>query len=103
MILRIGSTGSAVAQLQLTLNGLARAKYFSLPDGELFGLAYQGKLRQNLDAQVQRMLKDSKSDALVQNFAGQWLQLRSLDVQTPDPKRFPKWSKELREAMQQAG
>jgi hypothetical protein len=79
-----------------------RLSYFlwsSQPDGDLFHLAFTGKLRENLDAQVQRMLKDPKSDALVQNFAGQWLQLRSLDVITPDPKRFPQWDKELREAM----
>jgi hypothetical protein len=48
---------------------------------------------------VRRMLKDPKSDALVQNFAGQWLQLRSLEVITPDVKRFPQWGKELRDAM----
>jgi hypothetical protein len=59
----------------------------------------EGKLRENLDAQVRRMLKDTKSDALVQNFAGQWLQLRQLDIITPDPKRFPQWDKDLREAM----
>jgi hypothetical protein len=43
MIFRIGSTGSAVAQLQLTLNELARAKYFSLPDGELKGTGVFGE------------------------------------------------------------
>ncbi len=47
MILRIGSTGSAVAQLQLTLNGLARAKYFSLPDGELKGTGTFGEKTEN--------------------------------------------------------
>jgi len=79
-----------------------RLSYFlwsTLPDVELFTLAHEGKLRANLDAQVRRMLKDPKSDALVQNFAGQWLQLRTLDLTTPDPRRFPDWGKELREAM----
>ena len=47
MILRIGSTGSAVAQLQLTLNELARAKYFSLPDGELKGTGTFGEKTEN--------------------------------------------------------
>src|SRR5947199_10837298 len=47
MILRIGSIGSAVAQLQLTLNGLARAKYFSLPDGELKGTGTFGEKTEN--------------------------------------------------------
>jgi hypothetical protein len=45
------------------------------------------------------MLKDPKSDALVQNFAGQWLQLRALDIISPDPKRFPTWDADLRTAM----
>jgi hypothetical protein len=79
-----------------------RLSYFlwsSMPDSELLHLALEGKLRQNLDDQVRRMLKDPKSNALVQNFAGQWLQLRSLDIITPDVKRFPEWGKELREAM----
>jgi hypothetical protein len=79
-----------------------RLSYFlwsSMPDDELLHLALEGKLRQNLDDQVRRMLKDPKSDALVQNFAGQWLQLRQLEIITPDPKRFPQWDKELREAM----
>jgi hypothetical protein len=81
-----------------------RLSYFlwsSMPDSELLHLALDGKLRQNLDDQVRRMLKDPKSNAMVQTFAGQWLQLRSLDVITPDVKRFPEWGKELREAMRQ--
>ena len=47
MILRIGSTGSAVAQLQLMLNELARAKHFSLPDGELKGTGTFGEKTEN--------------------------------------------------------
>ena len=47
MILRIGSTGSTVAQLQLTLNELARAKHFSLPDGELKGTGTFGEKTEN--------------------------------------------------------
>jgi hypothetical protein len=47
MILRIGSTGSAVAQLQLTLNELAHAKHFSLPDGELKGTGTFGEKTEN--------------------------------------------------------
>ena len=82
----------------------SRLSYFlwsSMPDDELLGLAEAGKLRAPgvLDAQIKRMLADSRSDALSENFAGQWLELRNLDVVKPDPQKFPEWSPELREAM----
>jgi hypothetical protein len=51
-----------------------------MPDAELFRLAGAGELRKNLPAQVKRMLGDWRAEALVQNFAGQWLQAR--DVET---------------------
>ncbi len=80
----------------------SRLSYFlwsSMPDDELFELAARNKLRENLDRQVQRMLRDSKAKALVQNFAGQWLQLRNLDLASPDKGRFPAFNDELRRAM----
>ncbi len=80
----------------------SRLSYFlwsSMPDDELFALAEKGRLRANLDAQVRRMLKDPKSSTLVENFAGQWLQLRSMQNVTPDTKRFPGFDESLREAM----
>src|SRR5205085_126815 len=82
----------------------SRLSYFlwsSLPDDELFALAEKGRLRKNLEAQVRRMLRDPKSEALAQNFAGQWLQLRNLKLVTPDPKIFPNFDEELRTAMEQ--
>ena len=60
-----------------------------MPDDELFAFAQKGQLRANLAAQVRRMLKDPKSASLVENFAGQWLQLRSMQNVNPDPARFP--------------
>jgi hypothetical protein len=60
----------------------SRLSYFlwsSMPDDELMNLASEGKLRANLPAQVQRMLKDWRSAALTENFVGQWLQARDLD------------------------
>lgn len=82
----------------------ARLSYFlwsSMPDDELFHLADQGTLSKPevLAAQVQRMLKDEKSRALVQNFAGQWLELRKLDSVKPDRKRFPEFDEYLRISM----
>jgi hypothetical protein len=74
----------------------------SLPDDELLNLAERGQLRRPevLDQQVRRMLADRHSDALVENFAGQWLQVRNLRLVTPDPVRFPLFDENLREAFQ---
>ncbi len=82
----------------------SRLSYFlwsSMPDDELMGLAEGGKLRGPgvLDAQVKRLLDDPRSSALADNFAGQWLEIRNLDVVKPDPDRFPAWGPELREDM----
>ena len=80
----------------------SRLSYFlwsSMPDDELFNLAAKGKLRANLDAQVERMLKDPKSEALVDNFAGQWLRLRQVNNVSPDPKLYPGFDEDLRESM----
>jgi hypothetical protein len=63
----------------------------SIPDDQLLDLAERGKLRNPavLQQQVQRMLADQKSDALISNFAGQWLHLRNVETATPDPVIFP--------------
>lgn len=61
----------------------SRLSYFlwsSIPDEELLKLAGEGQLRANLRTQIDRMLKDEKSDRMVTNFIGQWLQAR--DVET---------------------
>ena len=61
----------------------ARLSFFiwgSVPDDELLSLAFNNKLRANLAPQVDRMLKDPRSERLVKNFVGQWLQAR--DVET---------------------
>jgi hypothetical protein len=70
-----------------------------MPDDELFRLASQGRLRKNLDAQVRRMLKDPRSQALVDNFAAQWLQFRNLEIAAPDTNTFPVFDAALRAAM----
>ena len=60
----------------------SRLSYFlwsTMPDAELFGLAQQGQLRANLAPQVNRMLADSRSEALIENFVGQWLQVRDVE------------------------
>jgi mono/diheme cytochrome c family protein len=62
----------------------------SMPDDQLLDLAERGRLRNAtvLQQQVQRMLADQKSDALISNFAGQWLHLRNVETVTPDPVIF---------------
>jgi hypothetical protein len=84
----------------------SRLSYFlwsSMPDAELFDLAGQGKLRDSaiLDAQIARMIRDPRSQALAANFGLQWLQLRRLETHTPDPRRFPAYDKELRQAVRE--
>jgi len=75
----------------------------SIPDDELLDLAERNELRQDgvLAAQVERMLNDQKSAALVDNFAGQWLFLRNMRSVKPDPIAFPEFDGNLREAFQQ--
>ena len=79
-----------------------RLSYFlwsSCPDDRLLSLAADGKLTPSLDAEIERMLQDPKANALVDNFALQWLQLGRLAAHSADPKSFPAWSPELRAAM----
>ena len=72
----------------------------SIPDDELLRVAATGTLSRPdvLSAQVRRMLADSRSAALVSNFAGQWLQLRNLRGIIPNPELFPDFDDNLRQA-----
>ena len=82
----------------------SRLSYFlwsTMPDRELLGLAWKGQLRKNFEKQVQRMLTDNRSAALARNFAGQWLELRSLDKVMPDKKRFSSFNSQLAGDMRQ--
>lgn len=82
----------------------SRLSYFlwsSMPDDELFELAQNGTLHEPevLGAQVARMLADDRAWALVENFAGQWLQIRNIDTAAPDPWVFAGFDEALRDAM----
>jgi Protein of unknown function (DUF1592)/Protein of unknown function (DUF1588)/Protein of unknown function (DUF1585)/Protein of unknown function (DUF1587)/Protein of unknown function (DUF1595)/Planctomycete cytochrome C len=72
----------------------------SIPDDELLRLASEGKLKNPVvfDRQVRRMLADPKSQALVDNFAGQWLQLRNLRNVQPNSDLFPDFDDNLRQS-----
>jgi hypothetical protein len=72
----------------------------SIPDDTLLDLAESGSLADPdvLAGQVDRMLDDPRSSALTENFAGQWLALRSLDSRSPVVDRFPDFDDNLRQA-----
>jgi hypothetical protein len=75
----------------------------SIPDEELLTLATAGKLANEavLEQQVRRMIADRRAEALVNNFAGQWLYLRNLRSQSPDRMEFPDFDDNLRDAFRQ--
>ncbi len=71
----------------------------SIPDEKLLDLAAAGRLREPgvLSAQVHRMLGDERTNALVNNFTGQWLQLRNLEAKVvPDLLLFPDFDDNMR-------
>jgi hypothetical protein len=75
----------------------------SVPDEQLLDLAVRGRLKDPavLDKEVRRLLADRRSRALVDNFAGQWLQLRDLRNFVPDADLFPEFDENLRDALQE--
>lgn len=93
-----GKDVAPISDLELA----SRLSYFlwsSTPDEQLLTLASANRLRPALSAQIRRMLADPKSRALVDNFAGQWLQFSNIDVLKPDPTKFPDFEDSLRLAM----
>jgi mono/diheme cytochrome c family protein len=70
------------------------------PDDQLITIASQGKLRSPgvLEQQVKRMLADPRADAMVTNFFSQWLTTKNVLNQRPDPKVFPEFDENLRQA-----
>ncbi|HEY8518959.1 MAG TPA: DUF1592 domain-containing protein [Gammaproteobacteria bacterium] len=70
------------------------------PDEQLLKLAEAGQLRDDavLEREVQRLLADPRSRSLVTNFAFQWLGVRRLDTMDPDPRLYPNFDEDLRNA-----
>jgi hypothetical protein len=82
----------------------SRLSYFlwsSLPDEPLLAIAAQGTLKDPvvLEREVRRMLADPRSEALVDNFASQWLRLQNLKEVDPDGGLFPQFSRNLAQSM----
>jgi hypothetical protein len=71
----------------------------SIPDDELLDLAERDALGRSdvIEAQVRRMLADPKAQALVDNFAGQWLYLRNVESFVPNSSSFPDFDDNLRQ------
>lgn len=99
-----GAPGAAylVSDIELA----SRLSFFlwsSIPDDALLDLAERGKLRDPgmLEQQVLRMLRDPRSQALVGNFASEWLSLRALATAKPDQNVFSDFDENLRDAFRQ--
>jgi hypothetical protein len=75
----------------------------SVPDQELLGAAIRGELKNPVvrKRQVQRMLRNPRSNALVENFANRWLELNKLPGIVPDTRIYPEFDENLRDAMAQ--
>ena len=75
----------------------------SIPDDELLETAIAGRLSDpdELDRQARRMLGDPRSNNLAGNFAGQWLMLRNLGAVSPNPRLYPDFDDNLRQAFRQ--
>jgi mono/diheme cytochrome c family protein len=96
------STNYRISDLELA----SRLSFFlwsSIPDEQLLVDAERGRLSNPVvyERHVRRMLGDRRTDALVKNFAGQWLLLRNLDAHRPDVPLFPNYDDTLRDAARQ--
>ena len=93
------NTSYRIGDLELA-SRLSFLLWSSIPDDELLDLAARGLLSDQrvLEQQMRRMLVDTRAEALVDNFFGQWLQLRNLELVAPDDNLFPNFDDGLREA-----
>lgn len=82
----------------------SRLSYFlwnSMPDATLLELAANRTLAQPaiLQAQVERMLADTRSERFVEHFLDEWLELKKIDFTTPDPALYPEYDPWLHDSM----
>ncbi|HEY4233614.1 MAG TPA: DUF1592 domain-containing protein [Lacipirellulaceae bacterium] len=82
----------------------SRLSYFfwsTMPDQELFDVAARGELRKELPAQTKRLLADPRSQGLVKNFTGQWLQARDVETISIEPVAALGFQKEFEAILDQ--
>lgn len=80
----------------------SRLSYFltrTAPDNELLTLAREGKLRANLRAQTERLLKGKHFERFITDFTETWLNLRDMDFTIPDGTLYPEYEPYLRFSM----
>jgi hypothetical protein len=92
-------TPYAISDLELA----SRLSFFlwsTIPDEQLVQLASENKLHEPgvLEEQVHRMIADPKSEAFIENFTGQWLNVRGMAASEPVVDLFPDFDSTLREA-----
>jgi Protein of unknown function (DUF1592)/Protein of unknown function (DUF1588)/Protein of unknown function (DUF1585)/Protein of unknown function (DUF1587)/Protein of unknown function (DUF1595)/Planctomycete cytochrome C len=76
----------------------------SIPDERLLSLAGKGQLSNTatLEKEVRRMLADPRAtDAFVNDFAAQWLNLRRVEEVVVDPDKYPNYDESLLQAFKQ--
>jgi hypothetical protein len=99
-------SGSRPSYRLTDLEVASRLSFFlwsSIPDDRLLSLAERGQLTAPavLDKEVRRMLADPRAiDALVDNFAAQWLNLRRVEEVVVDPEKYPNYDLSLLQAFQ---
>jgi len=100
-LFRVEHSNGRVSDLELA----SRLSFFlwsSIPDEQLLQIAERDKLHDPamLRTQTLRMLSDPKSQALLDNFAGQWLHLRNIAEWRPDAEKYPQFDDALRHAFE---
>jgi hypothetical protein len=100
---RAGATAGSVQRLS-DLELASRLSFFlwkSMPDDTLLALAAKGRLSDPTvrAQQVARMMADPKASRWMEDFTAQWLTVRNIETQEPDPDLNPEFDDNLREAM----
>lgn len=89
-----------ITDLELA-NRLSYFLWSTMPDDDLFKTAVSKKLMsaEEITTQVTRMLKDKKSEALIDNFMGEWLEFERVSNALPGTRNFPQFNRDMKKAM----